>query len=93
MHAGVAVLLRKNCASSFIHHDDFTFIRGAVTEGRISTACVSVESWWNDRLRPRKLVPYMADSIHILWESAQELVTSASARSEMQVSFLHFKQF
>jgi hypothetical protein len=41
----IFVLLRANRASSFIHHDDFTFIRGAVTEGRITAACVSVESW------------------------------------------------
>ena len=40
----VDVLLRANCSSSFIHHDDFTFIRGEVTERRITTACASVES-------------------------------------------------
>jgi hypothetical protein len=29
----VDMLLRANRSSSFIHHDDFTFIRGVVTEG------------------------------------------------------------
>jgi hypothetical protein len=57
------------------------------------TACVSAESWQNDRLRPCKLLPYMSDSIPILWEPARELAISASTRSEMQFLFSILNNF
>ncbi len=40
---------------------------------------LSVEPWWDDRLRPCIQIPSMFTVILALWESASELATSESA--------------
>lgn len=82
----VDALLRENRSSSFIH--DLTFMRAhPQSYWSSTTACVSVESWWNDRLWPYKQFPSMSDAILTLWKSARELATSECAPIEVKFSF------